>query len=144
MTKAQGRVLALDIGTVRVGVAVSDPGRVIAQGLDVWNVEEGWRRKLDQCIERYDPAVIVIGMPRRTDGSIGPEGQKIEALADLLRAAHPDRELVTWDERFTTTIAQRTLLEADVSRAGRKKKVDEIAAVLLLQSYLDSRRAASF
>ncbi|MBQ7264179.1 MAG: Holliday junction resolvase RuvX [Synergistaceae bacterium] len=137
MTKAQGRVLALDIGTVRVGVAVSDPGRVIAQGLDVWNVEEGWRRKLDQCIERYDPAVIVIGMPRRTDGSIGPEGQKIEALADLLRAAHPDRELVTWDERFTTVIAQRALLEGDVSRRGRRERVDKVAATLILQSWLE-------
>ena len=138
-----GRVLALDIGTVRIGVAVSDPGRVIAQGLDVWPVSDksgGWQKKFEACLERYAPTLILIGMPRRTDGSIGPEGQRVAELVESLRASYPDREFATWDERFTTVIAQRALLEAGVSRRGRRERVDKVAAALILQSWLEAQR----
>ena len=82
----------------------------------------------------------MIGMPRRTDGSEGPEAVRMRETAKSVQEYFPDLEIEFWDERFTTTIAQQALLEADVSRAGRKKKVDKIAATLLLQSYLDRGR----
>lgn len=139
----KGRVLALDIGAVRIGAAVTDPLRVIAQGIAVWPVDdgkEGWRRKFEACLETYDPALILIGMPTRTDGTRGPEGDRIAALVERLKTAYPDRAFETWDERYTTVIAQRALLEGDVSRRGRRGKVDKVAASLILQSWLEHQR----
>lgn len=139
----RGRVLALDVGAVRVGAAVTDPLRVIAQGLAVWPVDdgrEGWRRKFEACLAEYDPVLILVGMPTRTDGSRGPEGERITALVSRLREAYPDRTFETWDERYTTVIAQQALLEGDVSRRGRRGKVDKVAASLILQSWLEHRR----
>ena len=112
------RIVALDIGSVRIGVAVSDPLGMFAQGAAVLNARGDWLAELADIVAQYGDPVILIGMPRRTDGSEGPEAQRMR----------------------TTTIAQQALLEADVSRSGRKKKVDKIAATLLLQSYLDSGR----
>jgi putative Holliday junction resolvase len=136
MTESPGRVLALDIGSARVGAAISDPRRLIAQGLDVWPTPV-WRDKFNECLEKYSPALVLVGLPLRTDGTMGPEGERISGLVDELKAAHPDLEFRTWDERFTTVIAQRALIEADVSRRGRKKRVDKVAATLILQSWLE-------
>ena len=130
------RVFALDIGEARVGAAVTDPLGLFAQGIAVWRVEE-WRKKFEECLERYDPELILLGMPRRTDGSYGPEAEKIKRLTEELRAAYPDRRFDTWDERYTTVIAERALLEADVSRKKRKERVDKIAAALILQGWID-------
>jgi putative Holliday junction resolvase len=153
------RVLALDIGTVRIGVAVTDPLGLTAQGIGVWQVNARqagaqqvgaqhvgvqqvghWRTKFEECLARYDPELVLIGLPRRTDGTYGPEAKKIEKLAETLRAAYPDRRFETWDERYTTVLAQRALLEGDVSRKKRKECVDKIAASLILQSWLESVR----
>ncbi|MDR1379597.1 MAG: Holliday junction resolvase RuvX [Synergistaceae bacterium] len=133
------RVLALDIGSVRIGVAVTDPLGLFAQGIAVWQVQDDWREKLEECLRQYDPEPVLIGMPRRTDGSYGPEAQKIQKLVEELQEAYPHRQFETWDERYTTVIAQRALLEADVSRGKRKQKVDKIAAALILQSWLETQ-----
>jgi len=130
--------MALDIGEARIGVAVTDPLGLFAQGIAVWRVEE-WRKAFEECMSRYDPELVLLGLPRRTNGSYGPEAEKVERLAAELRAAYPDRRFDTWDERYTTVIAQRTLLEADVSRKKRKERVDKIAAALILQNWIDSR-----
>jgi len=90
-------------------------------------------------LARYDPELVLLGLPRRTDGSYGPEAEKIAKLTEELRTAYPDRRFETWDERYTTVIAQRALLEADVSRKKRKERVDKIAAALILQSWIDFR-----
>ena len=131
-----GRVLALDIGTVRIGAAISDPNRIIAQGLGVWNAET-WLDDLDDCIKKFDPSLIVVGLPLRTDGKISATTEKILNIFEELKIKYPQKNFVTHDERFTTVIAQRTLLEADISRKKRKKSVDKIAAVLILQNYLE-------
>lgn len=125
---------------VRIGVAISDPLGVFAQGIAVLKAEDAWLEKLSEIIAQYGGPKILIGLPRRTDGSEGPEAVKMRETADLLRARFPDLEVLFWDERFTTAIAQQSLLEADVSRKNRKQKVDKIAAALLLQSYLDTER----
>ena len=139
----KGRVLALDVGSVRIGAAVTDPLCVIAQGIAVWPVndgKEGWRKKFEACLAEYDPVLILIGMPTRTSGNAGPEGERIAALVASLRESYPDRTFETWDERYTTVIAQRALLEGDVSRRERRGKVDKVAAALILQSWLEYRR----
>ena len=133
------RVLALDVGDVRIGAAVTDPLGLFAQGIAVWRVNEDWRARLEECLTRYDPDPVLIGMPRRTDGSYGPEAEKISRLVEELSASYPGRRFETWDERYTTVIAQRALLEGDVSRRKRKERVDKIAAALILQSWLDFR-----
>jgi len=133
------RVLALDIGQARIGAAVTDPLGLFAQGIAVWRVEE-WRKGLEECMARYDPELILLGMPRRTNGSYGPEAEKIALLIEELRAAYPDRRFDAWDERFTTVMAERALLEADVSRQKRKGRIDKIAAALILQSWIESNR----
>ena len=132
----QRRVMALDIGEARIGAAVTDPLGLFAQGIAVWQIEN-WRKELEECLKRYDPVLILLGIPRRTDGSYGPEAEKIKRLMEELRAAYPDRQFDTWDERFTTVIAERVLLEADVSRKKRKERVDKIAAALILQNWID-------
>ena len=133
------RILALDIGSVRIGAAVSDPSGIIAQGLGVWD-SETWLKDFDSALEKYDPALIVIGLPVRTDGKVSEAGDRISGLVDELRVSYPERKFVTWDERFTTVIANRMLIEADVSRKKRKSHVDKIAAVLILESWLESNR----
>ncbi|MBQ3396770.1 MAG: Holliday junction resolvase RuvX, partial [Synergistaceae bacterium] len=89
---------------------------------------------------KYNPAIIVVGLPLRTDGRKSEAGEKILALVDDLRAEYPEREFVLHDERFTTVIAQQVLIGADVSRKRRRKSVDKIAAVLILESWLESNR----
>ncbi len=130
------RILALDIGTVRIGAAISDPAGIIAQGIGVWNAEN-WLNDLDDCIKKFLPSVIVLGLPVRTDGKKSERAEKILLLREELQAKYSEINFVTYDERFTTVIAQRTLLEADTSRKKRKKNVDKLAAVLILQDYLE-------
>ena len=134
-----GRVIALDIGSVRIGVAVTDPMGLFAQGIAVWRVEEDWRSKFEECAGRYAPRLILVGMPRRTNGVWGPEAEKIEALVEELRASYPHLRFETWDERYTTVIAERALLEGDVSRKKRRERVDKIAAALILQNWLEAQ-----
>ena len=135
--------MALDIGSVRIGVAVTDPLGLFAQGIAVWQVhegnqKEGWRIKFEECLAHYKPALVLIGMPRRTDGKYGPEAERINQLVDELRTAYPAQKIETWDERYTTVLAQRALLEGDVSRKKRKERVDKIAAAFILQNWLDT------
>lgn len=134
------RIIALDIGTVRIGVAVSDPLGMFAQGIAVLLVAGDWLERLAEIVAQYGEPLLLVGLPRRTDGSEGPEVKSVRETAAGVRERFPNLELIFWDERFTTAIAQQSLLEADVSRKGRRQKVDKIAAALLLQSYLDSRR----
>jgi putative Holliday junction resolvase len=102
-------------------------------------VEKKWRDQFEACLARYDPALILIGMPRRTDGSYGPEAERVSQLLEELRSAYPDRRFETWDERYTTVLAQRALLEGEVSRGKRKERVDKVAAALILQNWLDAQ-----
>ena len=144
MEARPGRVLVLDVGSARVGAAISDPMRLIAQGLAVWPVVDrdgGWRRKFEACLVQYTPTLVLVGMPTRTDGTRGPEAERVAKLVDLLRAGHPDLAFDTWDERFTTVIAHQAMIECGVSRSGRRQRVDKIAAVLILESWL-ARQAA--
>ena len=133
------RILALDIGTVRIGVAVSDPLGMFAQGIDVLPAEGNWLEQLDGLVKTYDPEILLLGIPIRTNGTRGPEALRIEECAEMLGNRYPDVKVQLHDERFSTSMAQQALLEGDVSRKGRKGKVDKVAAALILQSWLDRK-----
>lgn len=136
-----GRVLALDLGTVRVGVALSDPTRRFAQPLEVLPAGGPWMDQVAELVERHQVTLVVVGLPTRTTGQEGPETERVRGWTDQLRLRIPQMEIRFYDERFTTAIAQRVLLEGDVSRKGRKQRVDKVAAAVLLQGFLDGEAA---
>lgn len=132
------RIMALDVGTKRIGVALSDPLRITAQGLQTFhrtNLEDDVKG-LWQLIDQYEVDQLVVGLPKNMDGTIGFKAEEIQQfVADLTAERQID---VVWvDERLTTVSAERTLLEADVSRKKRKQVVDKMAATIILRSYLD-------
>ena len=134
------RILALDIGHVRVGVAVSDPLGFFAQGIGVLSAAGDWIDEISTLVEQYDVRTLLIGLPVRTDGSTGPEAKWILSTVELLRALFPEQKVELWDERFTTTIAERIMIEGNVSREKRRHSRDKVAAAIILQGYLDNRR----
>lgn len=137
------RTLGLDVGSKTVGVAVSDLMGWTAQGLETVAIDElqgefGYQQIVD-IVKEYDVDTVVIGLPKNMNNSIGPRAQASydygEALAEFL----PDTKIVYQDERLTTSQAQRMLIEeGNVSRKKRKKVIDKLAAVIILQNYLNS------
>ncbi|MEA3283379.1 MAG: Holliday junction resolvase RuvX [Synergistota bacterium] len=134
------RIVALDMGTVRIGVAMSDPLGSFAQGVAVWDAEGDWLSDLRELVTSRDVSTVVVGLPIRENGTKGPSAENVEAKTEAVREAFPDLEIVMWDERYTSTIANRVLTEGDVSRKKRKGQVDKVAATVILQGYLDSLR----
>jgi len=138
------RILALDPGPKRIGVAVSDELKLIAQPLEFIPAEPfaGFLARLQELIREKEVELILIGLPRNMDGSYGPAALKVKTFAAALRetVAVP---LQLWDERLTSAQAQRLLIQGGVRRRQRKEKVDQTAAAILLQSYLDSRETGA-
>jgi putative Holliday junction resolvase len=140
LIEGPGRVLALDLGTVRVGLALSDPLRITGQPLGRL-ARRALRRDLQaltDLVRENDVAVVVVGHPLLMSGVAGERALDAEAFAERLRAA-VSCPVVLWDERLTTVQAERALLEGNVSRRNRKTVVDAAAAALLLQSWLDAQ-----
>lgn len=133
------RILALDHGTKRIGVAVSDEMKMIAQPLEYILAEPfaDFLARLKEIIREKEVELIVIGMPRNMDGSYGPAALKVQELVTVLKDA-VTIPIKTLDERLTTVQAQRFLIQGNVRREKRKEKVDKTAAAILLQGYLDS------
>ena len=133
------RILALDHGTKRIGVAVSDELKMIAQPLEFIPAEPfaDFLVRLKEIIREREVESILVGMPRNMDGSYGPSALKVREFVSALRDALTV-PIQTWDERLTSAQAQRFLIEGGVRRDKRKQKVDKTAAAILLQSYLES------
>lgn len=135
------RIMALDVGTKRIGVAMSDELLLTAQGAETIHRSspESDFDIVKKTAEASGAGEIVVGLPINMNGTHGPKVKEImefiEGLSKVLSIP-----VKTWDERLTTAQARRTLLEADVSRAKRKKAIDRLAAQIILQSYLDSRK----
>jgi putative Holliday junction resolvase len=135
------RVLALDLGTKRIGVAVSDPGQVLASPHTV--LARARRRADDHraiaaVVEEVGAERVVVGLPLALDGSTGPAAQAALAEVDELAAALPV-PVETWDERLTTVAADRSMQARGMKAPARRKVVDQVAAAVLLQSWLDRR-----
>jgi putative holliday junction resolvase len=133
------RILALDHGTKRIGIALSDELKMIAQPMEFVLTEPftDFVKRLKEIIREKEVELILIGMPRNMDGSYGPAALKVQQFIAVLKdlVAIP---IKTWDERLTSAQAQRFLIQGGVRRQERKEKVDKMAASILLQSYLDS------
>jgi putative Holliday junction resolvase len=135
------RILGLDVGDKRIGLAVSDELGITAQGIDtiVRTVMTADLHQIIEIIREKEISKLVVGLPKNMNGTLGPQAEKVKKFVKLLTEQCP-LEVVYWDERLTTVAAQRSLLEGDISRKKRKMAVDRIAAVLILQGYLDNLR----
>jgi len=134
-----GRILALDLGRRRIGLALSDELRLTAQGLETLertNIREDIAR-LGELIRSRGVTCVVVGNPMRLDGSEGAQSAWAREFAARLRRA-TGVEVVAWDERLTTVEAERVLKQSGISRARRNRAVDRLAAVILLEHYLDT------
>ena len=134
------KIICLDVGSKTIGVAVSDDMGWTAQG-----VTTILRKNMDQDLEelkklmdQYSPLEIVVGLPKNMDGTIGKQAEEVLVVAEIIKKSL-NIPVITWDERLSTVAANRSLLEADLSRKKRKKVINKMAAVFILQGYLDSR-----
>ena len=135
------RILALDVGDVRIGVAVSDPLGIIAQPVGLVT-RVGWGpdiAKITEFADQYGTRTLLCGLPLNMDGSAGGQADKVRAFAQQLEKK--GFTVTFWDERMTTVTAERTLIEGGVHRADRKRLVDKTAAAVILQAYLDANAA---
>ncbi len=138
------RIMGLDYGSKTVGVALSDPLGITAQAAEtIWRKEENKLRKtcahIEELIREYEVERIVLGLPKHMNNDIGERAKKALEFGEMLRR-RTGLEVVMWDERLTTVEAERTLIENKVRRENRKQYIDKIAAVFILQGYLDSKR----
>src|SRR5256885_16613239 len=134
------RILAIDHGTKRMGIALSDELGMVAQPLEFIPAEPfaKFLDRLKEILREKQVELILIGMPRNMDGSYGPAALKVQEFVAVLKEAIAV-PIKTWDERLTSAQANRMLIQAEVRRDKRKQRVDAAAAAILLQSYLDSR-----
>jgi putative pre-16S rRNA nuclease len=135
------RTMGLDMGTRTIGVAISDELGITAQGLKTLrrkSMEEDLK-EIAAIVGQFEIGKIVVGLPKNMDGTLGKQAEMVlkwmKVLSDKIQVP-----VVTWDERLSTVGASKVLLEADLSRAKRKKVIDKLAAVLILQGYLDQSR----
>ncbi|WP_134686138.1 Holliday junction resolvase RuvX [Brevibacillus migulae] len=134
------RIMGLDVGERTIGVAVSDEMGWTAQGIETIQRQSNEKdfNRLQALIQEYQITEIVVGLPKNMNGTIGPSGENCKAFAEKV-AARTSLPVHLWDERLTTMAAQKMLIAADVSRQKRKKVIDKMAAVLILQGYLDAK-----
>ena len=136
------RIMGLDYGSKTVGVAMSDPLGITAQAVEtIWRKDENKLRKtcarIEELISEYEVERIVLGLPKHMNNDLGERAQKALAFGEMVKR-RTGLEVVMWDERLTTVEAERTLIENNVRRENRKQYIDKLAAVFILQGYLDS------
>ncbi|EAD0711866.1 Holliday junction resolvase RuvX [Listeria monocytogenes] len=135
------RIMGLDVGSKTVGVAISDLLGWTAQGVETIQIDENRKQfgydRVKELVLEYEVEKVVVGLPKNMNNTIGPRAESSKIYAEVLEA-RIGLPVVLWDERLTTSAAERTLIEADVSRKKRKEVIDKLAAVMILQSYLDT------
>ncbi|MBQ4062621.1 MAG: Holliday junction resolvase RuvX [Christensenellaceae bacterium] len=138
--------MGLDVGDKRIGISLSDPLRITAQGIETFNRladEAADIEYISALAKKNDVEFFVCGLPKNMNGTIGPQAEKVMAFAEAL-SAKSGIEVRFYDERLTTVMVERTLIEADMSRAKRRKVVDKLASVAILQGYLDNTGLKGF
>lgn len=132
------RILALDMGEKRIGIALSDAMRITAQGLEVIHRTGNTKdlARIGAIIKEYEVSELVLGYPKNMDGSIGEKCELVDKFATLLQEQFPQLKLHLWDERLSTSEAQKLLISADMRRDKRKQVVDKMAAGIILQGFL--------
>lgn len=137
------RTMSLDVGTKTIGIAVSDLMGIIANGVETIHRTSKERdyKRLAELIQEHEVDTLVLGYPKNMNGTVGERAQICEAMAEELKKLFPNlKDVVLWDERLSTVAATRVMVDADISRKKRKKVVDMMAAVVILQNYLDSKQ----
>ena len=137
------RALALDVGDKTIGVAAADLLGLTAQGITTIQRASNREdlRRLGEIIAQYDAEKIIVGLPKNMNGTEGERCEIVRKFAEKIAAAFPSVEIIFWDERLSTVAAEKFLVgSADVSRAKRKKVIDKLAAVYILQGWLDSKK----
>ena len=134
-----GRILSIDYGTKRTGLAVTDPLRIIAGALETVETKQ-LEKYLADYFSKNDVDVIVLGKPSQMNGQPSETMRYIEPLAGRLRHAYPNKQVVLYDERFTSVMAHRTILESGIGKMARRDKslVDKVSAAIILQDYMAS------
>ena len=134
------RCLSLDVGDKTVGIAVSDPLGLTAQGVKTISRTsiKNDIKELGELIKEFEVDKLIIGLPKNMNGTEGERCEIVRKFAAKILAAYPEVEQIFWDERLSTVAAEKSLIAADVSRKKRKKVIDKMAAVYILQGYLDS------
>ncbi|HWI50344.1 MAG TPA: Holliday junction resolvase RuvX [Rummeliibacillus sp.] len=137
------RIMGLDVGSKTVGVAVSDALGWTAQGIETVKIdeenEEFGIERIRELVQQYGVTEFVVGFPKNMNNTIGPRGEASKAYGKLLEDTF-SMPVTLWDERLTTMAAERLLIEADVRRKNRKKVIDKMAAVMILQGFLDRKQ----
>lgn len=136
------RAMSLDVGTKTIGVAASDLMMMIAGGVETIRRTSPQKdfERLTQLVKEYEVDTLVVGYPKNMNGSVGERAKMCEAFAEELRQHFPDVKVVLWDERLSTVAAEKVLVDADMRRKKRRQVIDMMAAVVILQNYLDSRQ----
>lgn len=137
-----GRLVCFDVGERRIGIAVSDPLGITAQPVETYTrtgkLEEDYKY-LANVISEQEAVKLVVGLPKNMNNTLGFKAEETQQFVEGLRAYLPEGFVIDWiDERLTTVQAENVLLEANVSRKKRKKVIDKIAAVFMLQAYMDA------
>ncbi len=133
------RSMGLDVGDRTIGVAVSDLLALTAQGVEVirrTSPQADFARLAVLCQE-YEVGTIVVGLPKNMNGTLGPRGELVQEFAAQLQEQLPEAKIVFWDERLSTVAAEKALIEADVRRNKRRKVIDKMAAIIILQGWMD-------
>ena len=139
-----GRVLGIDYGSKRIGLAVSDPTRLIARGIGTLSNDESFMDRLREIITKEEVTLIVVGMPYSDDGGRGQQALEVEAFIERLKH-QTALEIETWDESFSSVRAQRVFIDMGMKKKKRRQKarVDTMAARIMLQEYLDAHRTSA-
>ena len=134
------RIIGIDYGDARVGVAVSDPLGYTAQGVETVpnKVYSKMFERVTQIIKEYNAEKIVIGLPKNMNGTLGPRGEISQKFADEIKSVFPETQIILWDERLSTVQAAGILNVTNTRGKDRKNVIDTVAASIILQSYLDS------
>ena len=142
MTEAGTRVMALDLGERRIGVAVSDPTRMLARSLCV--LERRSRAEdfaaIAELVREHQVGLVIVGLPRSLDGMMGPQARRVQRYANAL-AEVLSVPLILWDERLSTSSAEQLMIEAGRPARKRRQRIDAVAAAVILQDYLDAQTA---
>ena len=135
------RKMSLDVGTRTIGIAVSDLLGMIANGVETIKrtTEERDFARIGELIKVHEVDTLVVGYPKNMNGTIGERAQACETMAHKLKEMFPACKVVLWDERLSTVAAEKVLVDADMRRKKRKQVIDMMAAVVILQNYLDSK-----
>lgn len=133
------RVLGLDVGDRTVGIAASDALGITAQGVETIRRKSLAQdlQRLQELMQEYETQTLVVGLPKNMNGTQGERCDIVRAFAEEIKKVVPDVKIIFWDERLSTVAAAKSLIAADVSRAKRRKVIDKMAAVFILQGYLD-------